>query len=895
MFGFAMPPFDGTQTPTDVSFLNDAPAGKNGFVRVQGEHFIDGSGKKLRLWGVNINFLGAFPAKEQASGIAARLAKFGFNAVRFHHYEGNVSPNGLWVANAIGSSRVKMPREMDAAQLDKMDFFISELIKRGIYINLNLHVARKTSEAEGVPFAAALPDKDKDINYFDPRIIELQNEFSRAILTHVNPYTGRALKDEPGVCAIEADNESSLLGAWLDGSLKMPPDYSERLRAGWNAWLAKKYNPRTLRAAWTEIDDPIANRNLFDEPLPPAANRAAPLAPPLANDEPRLLDAPQTDTNIAVALNALGRMQLATVTGATGTTTVDATSGPIIDGIVRPGITISLDRTGSVTWAFQVNRDGFDLQEGQPYTLRFWARADAPRRISANLWQDRNPKRFQGFTGYADLTTDWQQFSFVLRPTNPDPQHSRISWNFGNATGAVQLGQIELNLGGRIAAPDDWILGDVPLIDLKATPVWTARRDFAEFLGGIESAHVAATRKFLKELGVRVPIWHSQAQFGGWGGLARETQSDAIDNHAYWKHPDFGATGWSGTSWKVGNLSMTGAANNDPLSAFAHFRVAGKPYLMTEWNSGQPNDFGGETLLMAAAYAAWQDWAGVFVFDYHSSGDFARDKFEGFFSIDSHPVKMATAPTAALLFRRTFNGLPDVYSAQDSATLTLPRDWIWNEVANAPGGPAAAPVLKTWADAGAARSLPLEGKTYVRFGDGIFPRITRAESKNRATWLSDTNQIAWHARQNIWNLNAPRSKATIGFIGGQGSQQLDEFSVTMPRTQSNWAAISLSSLDGAAVEKSQSLLLTAVGKAENLGMTWNADRSSIGNGWGSGPTQVEGIGAEIQLLTNLKTARVWALDATGGQRSTVPSELKNGVLRFAIAPNFKTLWYQITN
>jgi hypothetical protein len=40
--------------PVDVSFLLDAPAGKHGFVRAQGGHFVTGYGKRILFWGMNI-------------------------------------------------------------------------------------------------------------------------------------------------------------------------------------------------------------------------------------------------------------------------------------------------------------------------------------------------------------------------------------------------------------------------------------------------------------------------------------------------------------------------------------------------------------------------------------------------------------------------------------------------------------------------------------------------------------------------------------------------------------------------------------------------------------------------------------------------------------------------
>ncbi|HEX8237965.1 MAG TPA: carbohydrate binding domain-containing protein [Abditibacteriaceae bacterium] len=896
MFPFALPPFDSSASATNVSFLNDAPAGAKGFVTTRGEHFVDGQGQILRLWGVNLNFSGAFPDKEDAPRIAARLAKFGFNAVRLHHYEGYAAPNGIWKAAAIGSSRVKLPREFDPQQLDRFDFFISELIKRGIYVNLNLHVARKVVEGEGVTAAAQLPEKDKGVLYFDPKLIQLQKEFCRDILTHVNPYTQRALRDEPGVSAVEVANENSLLGMWLEGGLKLPPEYSNDLRGQWNVWLRSRYNEKTLRAAWTEANDPLDPVEILSQPLPPGIlNPAAP------------------DAVVATALNALPRYKLATVTGAAGQVQIDPTSGPTADGFVRPGLTAYLNQAGTVSWAFQLNRDGLDLQEGQPYTLSFWARADSPRRISVNLWQDRQPNRFQGFTGYADLTPDWQRFSFVFRPNNPDPQHSRLSWNLGNQTGVVQMGELNLRQGGMISAPAEWTLaGGVPLIDVKTTQVLAVRRDFAEFLSGIEKNYVSQMRAYLKnDLKVRVPIWQTQVQFGGWGGLERESLSDAIDVHAYWKHPDFGASGWSGTSWKVGNVSMVTAAATDPLSGFALFRTPGKPFVISEWNSGQPNDFGAESLLMAAAYAAWQDWAAVYVFDYHSSGTYDRNRFENFFSIDTHAVKMATAPAAALLYRRrnatstqvstpatipvnTQATMPgDLAVAQDTITLTLPRELLWQEVAGFPAGPTAAPAVKTWRDAGAARSASLLGKTYVTFGKGLFPTTTRASLNEPRTLNSDTQQITWQKNPGLFLVDTPRSKAAIGFLGDR-TTDLGELRVKMPPSANNWATFTLSSMDGSEISRSRSLVLIAAGKAENFDMGWNADRSSVGNEWGRGPTQVEAIVAEVQVATDLKSARVWALDATGKQRELVPSTLRDGVLTFSTGAAWKTLWYEIS-
>jgi hypothetical protein len=879
--------------------MNATRAGANGFIQVKGEHFVDGQGHIVRFWGVNLSFEGAFPSKAEAPRIAARQAKFGFNAVSMHSYEGNAAPNGLWKAWATGSSRLKYPREIDPDQLDRFDFFAAQLMKHGLYLNLNLHVGRKSVADDGVVQAGFLPEKDKGVNLYDEKLIELQEEFARTLLSHVNPYTGRAYKDEPGVCAIEVVNENSLLGLWLDDKLgNLPELYARALQAKWNDWLRAKYGTDAKwRAAWTELDDPLSEDDLLALPLP--FDILNPHAP---------------DSRVRIGLASLGRLQLATTAGASGRVEVDPLGGQAIEGFARPALRATLSTPGKVAWAYQLQRDGLDLPANQPYTLSFWARASTRRRISINLWQDQPPYRFEGFTGFADLSPQWKRYTFVLRASDPDPGHSRLSWNLGAAPGLVDFSEVTLRAGGRIAPPDAWTLaaaenagaenagaenattenaGGVPLIELKTMPMLVARRDYAEFLDTLEKAHLLRMRRLLKdELHVRAPIWQTQAQFGGWGGLWRELESDAIDVHAYWKHPTFRGAEW-GSNWTVENASMTRSPATDPLSGFSLFRTPRKPFVMTEWNSGQPNDYGAESLLMAASYAAWQDWAAVYLFDYHSSGPYARDYFQGFFSIDSQPVKMATAPAAALIFRRPTTGLPgDVAPARDAVTLTLPRDTFWFDVGSMPGPPGAAPAVNTWNAAGAWRGAALQGKVYTRFGDTLFPTASRAEAPNSTSYVSDTGQVQWRQEPGLFTLNTPRSKVAVGFLGGQ-SADLDELRLQLPASQTNFAAIALSSLDGQPVAASRRLLLTVAGRAENLGMGWNAAHNSVGGQWGHGPTQVEGVTAQVALVTEARGAQVWALDNTGARRVQIASTLRDGVLRFWAAPRWQTLWYEI--
>jgi hypothetical protein len=103
----------------------------------------------------------------------------------------------------------------------------------------------------------------------------------------------------------------------------------------------------------------------------------------------------------------------------------------------------------------------------------------------------------------------------------------------------------------------------------------------------------------------------------------------------------------------------------------------------------------------------------------------------------------------------------------------------------------------------------------------------------------------------------------------------------------------LTSLDNQPVADSRRLLLVLSGRAENIGMGFNADRSSVGNNWGSGPTYAEGIDCTVRLATSAGYTRVWALDQLGQRREIVPSSLRNGILKFQVGPTWQTLWYEI--
>jgi hypothetical protein len=232
-------------SPASVSFLLQPPAGKDGFLKVAGGHLVRPGGSRFRIWGVNVTGKACVPPKEHAPLVAAHLARCGVNCVRFHFLD-LLAPAGL-----VDRQRDDT-RSLDAAQLDRLDFFVTQLKSQGIYTNLNLNVGRtykagdQVRDHELLGFAKAL-------TYFDPRLIELQKEYARALLTHRNPYTNREYRDEPAVAIVELVNENSIVESWFSGRLlgqnqrkdpgiwiDIPASYEKSLTELYSQWLGEQ-------------------------------------------------------------------------------------------------------------------------------------------------------------------------------------------------------------------------------------------------------------------------------------------------------------------------------------------------------------------------------------------------------------------------------------------------------------------------------------------------------------------------------------------------------------------------------------------------------------------------------------------------------------------------------
>ena len=223
-------------------------------------------GERFRIWGVNLtgwtHGSTNLPPKELAPLWAAELARFGINCVRFHFLDlttrdpNDNSPRRR-PAGLIDRHR-KDTQAFDPDQIDRLDFFVAELKKRGIYSDLNLNVGRTYKEGDGVPDWDQIAHA-KGMTYIGDRLLELQRDYARQLLTHYNPYTKSEYCHEPAVAIVEIVNENSIVEFWLRNWLRgerkpenphymldLTPYYEQRLAEKYNAWLKQTKSPQQL-------------------------------------------------------------------------------------------------------------------------------------------------------------------------------------------------------------------------------------------------------------------------------------------------------------------------------------------------------------------------------------------------------------------------------------------------------------------------------------------------------------------------------------------------------------------------------------------------------------------------------------------------------------------------
>ena len=221
--------------PVDLSFVyaKEKPAGKHGFMKVDGDKFVFEDGATAKFWGTCFNSAQCFPSHEHSAKLAKRLAKIGVNIVRFHQMDAEWStPNIFQFTKGENKPNTL---SFDPVSIDRLDYLIYSLKMEGVYIHMDLLTYRRFKEGDGLKDAHLLDDSAKPYSTFDKKLIDLQKRYNYDIWTHINPYTGLAYKDDPAIVLVEVTNECDL----FTQKVTLEP-YRSELEALYRQWAEGK-------------------------------------------------------------------------------------------------------------------------------------------------------------------------------------------------------------------------------------------------------------------------------------------------------------------------------------------------------------------------------------------------------------------------------------------------------------------------------------------------------------------------------------------------------------------------------------------------------------------------------------------------------------------------------
>ncbi|MHB1296820.1 MAG: glycoside hydrolase 5 family protein [Anaerolineae bacterium] len=389
---------------------------------------------------------------------------------------------------------------------------------------------------------------------------------------------------------------------------------------------------------------------------------------------------------------------------------------------------------------------------------------------------------------------------------------------------------------------------------------------------------------YLRGIGVKVPIngtnWPRTL-----GVFAANLDTDFMDTHWYWNFPGWESERGADIRPMVGEVSTA-------LATMSFERSLERPFFVSEWDHAWPAPYRAESPLWYAAVGALQGWSGFTIHTYRYGTHHPVDcmgattingiTYRKHFDTFNDPAKFGLFHQAALLFRRG-----DVHESPTSVAIQVPAECSsWRQLL-----PEGLPALSLLCEKHRMGLLtPDESATSA---DQVVPYDQPSVDTAAGEVCSDTGELYRSWQKRIGWIDTAMTKAAYGFLGAAGTIALDGLELEV---RTDFATIALSSLTDEPIAASRSLLLTAVGRADNTGAKYDAEGTRQLD-VGHAPVLVEAIEATLRIKTSRPNLKVWVIADNKEAVTPLPTTYEDGSLRFEIGPqpdyNRSTMYYLI--
>ncbi|MCF6357269.1 MAG: carbohydrate binding domain-containing protein, partial [Draconibacterium sp.] len=808
-FNFNLPYDDSTT----VDFLPQFPKkaiGENDFISSDNSGNFILNGNPVRFFGGNLTTQGAFPTKSDARKIAGRMRKMGINLIRFHHID-NPWSNGSLFYGVTGT------RKLNTTLLDRLDYLIYQLKENGIYVNMNLNVSRTFKKSDGVYAADSLRDYAKGITLFNRRMIELEKEYAEQLLGHVNPYTGIPLAQDPVLAMVEFVNENSLFRRWYGNDLKpisqggsLPLQYSLELDSLWLNYLLVKYDStQNIAQAWNsgKKDEEIIFSDDFESGL---------------------------DTD---------KWQLEKHNGAQATYNLhtDTNSG-------NSSVLVKAIKHGTESWHITFKNVGTSAKKDSIYELHFKAKSNAKHEMSAGFQRENSPWTYYMGASFI-VDTMYQSYQVVFKAPENNTGNLRMWFRFSNNTGDFYIDDVIFKKAGvkGLEENESFENKNIRRLALHELNGFSKQRvsDLTEFYAQIQIDFLNEMKSWLRDtLQVQVPLAGTNWYVGPEDSYVQNTL-DYLDNHAYWDHPSFPGTPWSPTDWTINNKPMMLGNSSTIERLFNGLTTKNKPYTVSEYNHGYPNQFQAEMLPMITSYLSFNGADGIMFFTYSGSWDWNEDRVNGYFDLHRNNSVMSGFPIFSYVYRNRL-----IKEAQKSIVVNYQKSDILLMPFDAQNG---------WGSHSPfPKELSYTNKIELTFDEEKPTDLSQIPAITGNPFTLNGDEVYWD-KNGLFKINTAQFNCISGQLSQFSGAKTDQMIL---KSGPEFGSISWLSLVDSALNVSSKSVLYIGSKQINTGMVWDGT-VTVHNKWGYNPSLIAPLSFTIKLKNNSAGLKVFPLDKRG--------------------------------
>jgi hypothetical protein len=833
---------------------NEMPSGKHGALNLDSNgHIIAKDGTRLKFFGTELDYTVNFLSQKDCHDLALRLHKLGFNAVRlaYNDYYGWDASSFFSVYDSAGNFQATSYHNypLHFAMFDTM---LYEFKQAGIYTFLTLNSAHQFGTGDNIPGI----DSTNTYHYFfarytEPQAAQLEREWVRTLMTHVNPLTKLEVSQDPSIAVAEISWQNTLNYYWtanqliyvdsnnVNGKGTSTVSYfqSRQFDTLYNTYLKHKYgSDAALNFAWQGNPNP-SKANLLDNG---------------SFEDP--------------SSNAWS-FQVASTTRAS---IVDADGG--VDSATYKKIRIT-DVGASPAYGniyFENTSPYTTLGKDSLYEITFWAKmpyaAARPAQLTRQIYLYINSYIGGSPTNaatYITIDTTWRQYRYTFRAWQPGVQ--AIYFFVGNSLGDLWLDACTLHHTAELGLLSGESLNTATVIRFKPADIgafsFQRVRDQMMFTDSLELAYYTSISKLIKDtLHFQGLVNYTQQNY--WGTSLDQYVSSFGDVSE-------GVVGWdymyaranqalTDSTWQIQNISelrSTYAGN------FGYYipanSTAGKAFIATV---GFPNmnQSIAEQMLLVPTYAAYQDWDGVFFemwatqppepFADHNLNYFTSESYH-YYSLANISSVLALAPTASHMFRNGY-----VHAAGVSQTVVHDPDDVWLSplYGRAPWG----------VDGNLDPNIITGLKVRQQFNSSAHRVAAQyAYVPDTSVKQSDDGAILWDQTNGILTIGEDKVNGAAGLIGTD-TFALPNIKFARKNNTRDMFTLYYESEDSLALDSSVRSIVTISPRVQNTAEYW-VDSVGFSYHWGTAPMLMNAEQVNLMIKSQYDSVLIYPLDSMG--------------------------------